>query len=106
MRTQSLGLGRSPQDLAAIIGEARDPKTIVEKAKPLGEHGGDRKSEEIQGTGSTLKVRGSTKEYRTARLARVMETTAMARFRNQGSAGTVVFIIGGSVHKHQKVSQG
>jgi hypothetical protein len=40
------------------------------KAKPLAEHGGDRKSEEIQVCDSNLKVKGGTNEYYTARIAR------------------------------------
>jgi hypothetical protein len=64
------GLGRSPQDIDAIIQEAKDPKTIAEKTQPLAEHGGDRRSEEIQGNNVTLKSRGNSKEYRTARIAR------------------------------------
>jgi hypothetical protein len=32
--------------------------------------GGDRKSEEVQGTGRTLKIRGGTATYRTAKIAR------------------------------------
>jgi hypothetical protein len=54
---------------------------LIRKATPgralgevlnLGQHGGDRKSEEAknQGTGSTLKCRGGTAEYRTLRMKR------------------------------------
>jgi hypothetical protein len=69
--SRPLGLGRSPQDLAAIVQEARDPKTIAEKAVPLAEHGGDRKSEEIQVDNINLKSTGGTSsEYLTARIAR------------------------------------
>jgi hypothetical protein len=35
---QPFGLGRSPQDIEQIIQEAKDPKTIAEKAILLAEH--------------------------------------------------------------------
>jgi hypothetical protein len=62
---------RCQQDLDAVIQEARDPKTIAGKAKPLTEHGGNRKSEEAQVDNINLKSAGRTfSSSLTARIAR------------------------------------
>jgi hypothetical protein len=42
------------------VQETKDPKTLAEQAKPLAEHGGERKSEEIQPDNINLKVVGGT----------------------------------------------
>lgn len=50
--------------LGAVIKRAKE-------AQPIGEHGGDRKSENTdQGSDRTLKARGETADYLTARIAR------------------------------------
>jgi hypothetical protein len=63
------GLGRSPQDLAAIVQAAKDPKTIAEKAQPLaqnGERGNGRRSLD----NVTPTAGGNAASYLTARSAR------------------------------------
>jgi len=65
------GLGRSPQDLATIIEEHRNPAVLAEKVIPLHGHGTNQHSKEggVDGVNSSTQG-GNNKEYRTAKLAR------------------------------------
>lgn len=72
LTARPFGLGRSPQDLEAIIQEARDPQTIAERAQPLAEHRRPTKEEEENKVDNiNLKtVGGTSSSYLTARIAR------------------------------------
>lgn len=69
---QPYGLERSADDIAALLTEAKDAKTIAEQAEPLKEHGTNQHTEGSGGNGVTSSVtpRGNSAAYRTARIAR------------------------------------
>jgi hypothetical protein len=66
---QAGGSLRRTEDIAALIHETRDPKTVGEKVRPLGKQGRPTKEEQEKGNGVTFN-RGNSKEYRAAKIAR------------------------------------
>lgn len=64
-------LRRSPQDIAQIVAEQKDPKTLAEQVKPLAEHGTNQHREE-RGLDiiKSSTTGGTSASYLTARLAR------------------------------------
>ena len=60
-----------PHDIAQIVAEHKDPKTIAEMATPLAEHRRPTKEEAGNKPNDIrFKAYGTSKEYRAARLAR------------------------------------
>ena len=62
--------GQTPHRIERIVEERISAEARAERARPLAEHGGDRKDTNGQGKNLTLTQRGESAEYLTARIAR------------------------------------